>query len=222
MSAEPPWGMYPRMMTPTLGEAPGSVALIYAELLTYRNHDGLAWPAIGTLAKRAQCDPSTVKRAITWLKERGLIRPIRWSSKGTRVYYLPVTAKELPYVSALSDSFEEGAALPPPGQPCTKPEPGSAQPCHPQGGGGDLQTDHLTEKEQIPLCEIGEQIFNSGLLGPIAPREQPGVAARLAERCKDQGIRARDLEGLFGRALIECNQNPLNWFAAYVRGEEMP
>jgi hypothetical protein len=218
MSAEPPWGMYPRMVTPTLGEAPGSVALIYVELLTYRNQDGLAWPSNGTLANRTGFDLSTVKRAIRWLKGRSLIRPVRYSSTGTRVYYMPLKAKELPIVAALNRSFEEGAVVPPPGHACTQFERGSAQPCHSPGGAGDPQTDHLTEEEQIPLCEIGEQILTSGLLGPIAPKDQTAAASKLAERCKNKGIPARDLEGLFQRALSENGQEPLNWLVDFLQG----
>lgn len=218
MKPDAPLGIYPRFMTPFLSQAPGSFVFVYAELLTYRNRDGLAWPSQALIARRTNLNRSTVKRAFRWLREHSLIRERGRASFGSKRYYMPLTRKELPIVSAAAVAIDgEGASAPPVGLGGSFVAAEVGQPDSQLGGSRVPQTDEKTEEHSAPLDELGEQILYSDLLlcEPLRHRER--LASQLASLCASVGLGSTQVTTLVHEAMMACPSDPARWLAHLIR-----
>jgi len=196
-----PFGMVPRSVLQELGPLPGKACAVYVAFCTYRDaKTGLAYPSRPTIAEQVRCSRSTVLRAITALKGRGLLVPTPWKGpKGTIKYWIPWTL------------VEEFPAVPAP----TPPGGGSSGP--PSSVSVDTQSENYSKngfkqtKQQIDTCKavlMEETSWN--ILS--SPRKMEERAEKASAHFVKQGGTPDQIPELFKEALLEGSGN----LAVYV------
>jgi hypothetical protein len=205
---------YPWCAMARIEDAPTLTLAEHAILLAaprWTDESGSLYPSVAKWAKQARVHPRTAQRVIRKMEERGLVVDIGLSPMGTRLYWIPLLAKDPPAQGAASDHpppasdhAPPGVASQPPRRSTTQtPNPTPTQPPPP----GDVDVDAaLSPLSPDPsLRERREARLRALRAARLTPRFIPDLADAddlPASRITEEAERVRASGGMTGALVI--------------------